>query len=144
MRPELATTLASSGFLVHESRTHSASSSSAPALDLVAGTRGSSLGAERVRAFSPRADRDWVEREHARVAAMRSLVTGESSWHPQQVPDIRPSLARLRVEGASLDAAHLLGVRESSSIIATHFRQLPQRQDLARVCRDVPRGDRRA
>ncbi|HXV15266.1 MAG TPA: hypothetical protein VD758_00710, partial [Gemmatimonadaceae bacterium] len=96
-----------------------------PALDLVAGHAGSSLGAERVRSLTPRSDRAWVEREHARVSAMRSLVTGDSSWHPQQVPDIRSSLSRLRVEGASLDAAHLLGVRNllrSSRLTADSFR----------------------
>lgn len=82
-----------------------------PALDLVAGHAASSLGAERVRSSTPRVERDWVVREHARVSAMRTLVTGDSSWHPQQIPDIRPSLSRLRVEGASLDATHLLGVR---------------------------------
>ncbi|HZK79395.1 MAG TPA: hypothetical protein VFC35_10830, partial [Gemmatimonadaceae bacterium] len=96
-----------------------------PALDLVAGHARSSLGAERVRSSTPRADRDWVVREHARVSAMRTLVTGDSSWHPQQISDIRPSLSRLRVEGAALDAAHLLGVRNllrSSRLTAESFR----------------------
>ena len=46
------------------------------ALVLVAGFAASSLGAERVREAAPRSDRDWIEREHARVAAMRSLVEG--------------------------------------------------------------------
>lgn len=97
----------------------------APALDLVAGHAGSALGAERVRSLTPRADRQWVEREHARVSAMRSLVTSDSRWHPQQVPDIRASLSRMRVEGAALDAGHLLGIRNllrSSRLTSDSFR----------------------
>lgn len=81
------------------------------ALDLVAGNAASSLGAERVRQSTPSTDRVWIEREHARVAAMRSLVTGDSRWRPQQVFDIRNALSRLRVEGASLSAVDLLAVR---------------------------------
>ena len=81
------------------------------ALDLVAGFASSSLGAERVRQSRPRAERDWIEREHARVSAMRSMTEGEARWRPQQVVDIAPSLSRLRVEGASLSALDLLAVR---------------------------------
>ncbi|MDO8502260.1 MAG: endonuclease MutS2 [Gemmatimonadaceae bacterium] len=82
-----------------------------PALDLVAGFAGSSLGAERVRESRPTADRAWIEREHARVSAMRSLAEGDAGWHPQQVHDIRRPLSRLRVEGASLAIGDLLAVR---------------------------------
>ena len=81
------------------------------ALALVAGHSSSSLGAERVRSFTPRQDRAWIEREHARVSAMRSLAEGDARWHPQQIFDIRPALSRLRVEGATLSAAELLGIR---------------------------------
>ena len=96
-----------------------------PTLNVVAGHAASSLGAERVRESKPRADRAWVEREHARVSAMRTLITGDSGWHPQQIPDIRPSLARLGVQGAGLDAAHLLGIRNllrSSRLSSESFR----------------------
>ena len=81
------------------------------ALDLVAGFASSSLGADRVRQSRPRTDRDWIEREHARVSAMRSMTEGEARWRPQQVGDIAPSLSRLRVEGASLSALDLLSLR---------------------------------
>ena len=81
-----------------------------PALDMVAGHAASSLGAERVRELRPSADRHWIEREHARVAAMRNLVEGDAGWRPQQVFDIRPGLSRLRVEGATLSAVDLLAV----------------------------------
>jgi dsDNA-specific endonuclease/ATPase MutS2 len=78
------------------------------ALSLVAGHASSALGAERIRELKPRSDRQWIEREHARVSAMKAMVEGDASWHPQQLVDIRPGLARLRVEGASLSAAELL------------------------------------
>ncbi|HEX2721537.1 MAG TPA: hypothetical protein VHM24_01365, partial [Gemmatimonadaceae bacterium] len=80
------------------------------ALDLVAGYASSSLGAERVRELRPSTLRDDIEREHARVTAVRNLVEGESSWRPQQIHDIRSAFSRLRVEGASLSAADLLAV----------------------------------
>lgn len=124
MRPELATTFASSGFLVMNSHALSVIEF-ATALDVVAGHAGSALGAERVRELTPRADRGWVVREHARVTAMRSLADSELRWHPQAVPDVRQSLSRLRVEGAGLDAGHLLGVRNllrSSRLTAESFR----------------------
>lgn len=89
------------------------------ALELVAGKASSALGAERVRELSPHADRDWLEREQARVIVVRSLVEGEAHWRPQAIPDVRPALARLRVEGAALSAADLLalsGVLRSSRL----------------------------
>lgn len=79
-------------------------------LELVAGHASSVLGAERLREYAPRSDRDWLVREHSRVAITRSLIEDEINWAPQPVPDIRPALARLRVEGASLPAADLLGI----------------------------------
>lgn len=81
-----------------------------PTLDLVAGFAGSPLGAERIRSLSPVADRLWIEREHSRVSAARSIVEGDAGWRPQQVHDIRGALSRLRVEGASLSAGELHGV----------------------------------
>ncbi len=81
------------------------------ALELVAGFASSTLGAGRMRELRPSTDRQWIDREHARVAAVRSIVDGDAAWRPHQVFDIRASLARLRVEGASLSAADLLAVR---------------------------------
>jgi DNA mismatch repair protein MutS2 len=95
------------------------------ALDLVAGFASSSSGAERVRQSAPRTDRDWIEREHARVSAMRSMTEGDARWRPQQVFDIASSLSRLRVEGASLSTADLLAVRNflrSSRLTSESFR----------------------
>jgi DNA mismatch repair protein MutS2 len=82
----------------------------ASALDLVAGRASSALGAERIRGAAATADRDWLVREHSRMAAVRSLVEDDAPWAPQPVPDIRAALARLHVEGASLSASDLLAV----------------------------------
>ena len=81
------------------------------ALALAAGYASSSPGAARVRELRPRSDREWIEREHARVSAMRSLVEGEAAWFPQHIPDVRAALSRLRVEGASLSGVELFEIR---------------------------------
>jgi DNA mismatch repair protein MutS2 len=79
-------------------------------LALISERSTSPLGAERVRELRPTADRASIEREHARVAAVRSLVSAEEPWRLHGVPDARSALTRLRVEGASLSAADLLVV----------------------------------
>ena len=48
-----------------------------------------------------------MEREHARIAAVRSLRAGEPPWHPEVVPDLRQPLERLRVAGVSWNAGEL-------------------------------------
>jgi DNA mismatch repair protein MutS2 len=77
-------------------------------LGLIAERATSALGAERVRELRPVTDRDTIERELTRVAAVRSLISAEDPWHFNGVPDARSALTRLRVEGASLAAADLL------------------------------------
>ena len=77
-------------------------------LDLVAGRATSDLGAARVRALEPRTEREWLEREHARVAAMRTLIQGDQPWRPEPLPDVAGPLSRLRVEGATWNGAELL------------------------------------
>jgi DNA mismatch repair protein MutS2 len=77
-------------------------------LSLISERAGSPLGAERVRELRPIVDRELIEREHARVAAVRSLVSAEEPWSLHGVPDARSALTRLRVEGASLAAVDLL------------------------------------
>ena len=78
-------------------------------LDLVAGRATSALGAARVRALHPSADRAWLESEHRRVGAMRTLVTGDQGWAPEPIPDVTEALARLRVVGTSWSGQELLG-----------------------------------
>ncbi|HEY3134386.1 MAG TPA: endonuclease MutS2 [Gemmatimonadaceae bacterium] len=77
-------------------------------LALISERATSPLGAERVRELRPIADRDAIEREHARLAAVRSLISGDEPWQLPGVPDARSALTRLRVEGASLAAPDLL------------------------------------
>jgi len=78
-------------------------------LDDVAGRARSALGAERIRALSPSTDRDWIEGEHARIAAVRTLRASEPPWAPEAVPDLRQALERLRVAGLSWSAQELQG-----------------------------------
>ena len=77
-------------------------------LALIAERAVSALGAERVRELAPMTDREAIERELARVAAVRSLLSAEEPWTLYGVPDARAALTRLRVEGASLSATDLL------------------------------------
>ncbi|HEX9383488.1 MAG TPA: hypothetical protein VF908_08815, partial [Gemmatimonadaceae bacterium] len=77
-------------------------------LALISERATSPLGSERVRELRPVTDRDAIEREHARVAAVRSLLSAEEPWHLHGVPDARAALTRLRVEGALLGAGELL------------------------------------
>lgn len=77
-------------------------------LDLVAERAISEVGAERVRTLLPVSDLQWIRGEHARVAAVRALVTSEGGWTPEPVPDLRSALRALRVEGLSWNGGQLL------------------------------------
>ena len=99
-------------------------------LALISERATSPLGGERVRELRPVTDRTAIESEHARVAAVRSLLSAEEPWHLHSVPDARAALARLRVEGATLAAADLL-------VLGNLLRS-------ARVTRDSLRADRAA
>jgi DNA mismatch repair protein MutS2 len=81
-------------------------------LDLVAARATTELGAERIRGLSPTADRSQLDREHARVAAVRASLDGEDPWYPQPVPDLRGALGRLRVEGSTFSGSELLAVAQ--------------------------------
>ncbi|HMI58552.1 MAG TPA: endonuclease MutS2 [Gemmatimonadaceae bacterium] len=70
-------------------------------LDVLADRATSALGAARIRALEPRRDIEWMETEQRRVVAMRAVVTSEDGWHPQPIPDLTVSLARLRALGSS-------------------------------------------
>jgi DNA mismatch repair protein MutS2 len=69
-------------------------------LDLVAERASSAPGAARVRALVPSSDVAWLEEEHRRVAAVRSLLGGEPAWSPEPVPDLSGPIQRLRVLGS--------------------------------------------
>ena len=77
------------------------------ALAVVGGRAATELGAERVRASRPRFDRSELEREHARIAAMRAML-GEEGWPGEPIPDLREALARLAVPGTSWTSAEFL------------------------------------
>lgn len=80
-------------------------------LDEVAARASSELGAERVRMLAPSTDREWIEREHARVVAVRSLRAGDTPLYPEPVPDLRTALERLRIVGLAWNAADLLSAK---------------------------------
>jgi DNA mismatch repair protein MutS2 len=69
-------------------------------LGLVADRASSPLGAAAVRTLQPTTSRTVIDRELARVEAMRALVASEPAWGPELVPDVMAALERLRVEGA--------------------------------------------
>ncbi|HEY6825616.1 MAG TPA: MutS2/Smr-associated SH3 domain-containing protein, partial [Gemmatimonadaceae bacterium] len=77
-------------------------------LALIAERAISSLGADRVRELAPMTGREEIEKEHARVAAVRALLSAEEPWTLHGVPDARAALTRLRVAGAALSAPDLL------------------------------------
>jgi DNA mismatch repair protein MutS2 len=76
-------------------------------LDLVAERASSTPGAAHVRALAPSADLTWLEQEHQRVAAVRSLLGAEPAWSPEPVPDLASPLLRLRVAGSVWSGAEL-------------------------------------
>ncbi|GAC1516969.1 MAG: endonuclease MutS2 [Gemmatimonadaceae bacterium] len=76
-------------------------------LGLVAGHASSSLGADRVRQLAPSSDVAFLDREHARVAALRSLVAGDAGWHPEPIVDLSDPLARLRLIGSTWSGLEL-------------------------------------
>lgn len=74
----------------------------------VAGRASSAPGAAAVRALAPRVERDWIESEHARVGAVRSLVTSDLGWPTEPIPEVGDALRRLRIAGLSWTALELL------------------------------------
>ena len=110
----------------------------ASVLDVVAGFASSPLGAAAVRELGPHTDGEAVERELARVAAMRALVASEQGWSPQAFPDVGAALARLRVAGATLTGPELRDVGRllrGSRLTAESLRD-PRQAAVARTVLD--------
>ena len=84
----------------------------ASVLDVVAGHAATSLGAEAVRARLPLGTTAEIERELARVTAMRAMVTTEQGWAPHSFGDVRGALGKLRVEGTQLTGNELRGLSQ--------------------------------
>lgn len=74
----------------------------------VAGRASSAPGAAAVRALTPRTDREWIEHEHARIGAVRSLITSDLGWPSEPIPELGDALKRLRIAGLSWTALELL------------------------------------
>jgi len=70
-------------------------------LDEVAERAVSGPGAAKVRALAPVTDQTRVEREHARVVAVRALRSADAPIRATAVPDLAAALDRLRVPGLS-------------------------------------------
>jgi DNA mismatch repair protein MutS2 len=99
-------------------------------LDVVAGFASSDLGGARVRALTPRVDREWLEREHARVAATRSAIQGDDPWTPGPTPDLTAALTRLRVIGSMWNGVELNG---AATLLRTSRRTQAQLRDPKRA-----------
>jgi DNA mismatch repair protein MutS2 len=103
-------------------------------LAIVAGHAAGPLGAERVRARRPTADLGWIRQELARVGEVAALVRKGDGLLAEPVPDVRPALSRLRVEGSVLEGTELLGIgRVLGAGRAVHA-------DLTRVAPQAPRS----
>lgn len=99
-------------------------------LEVVAGFASSDLGGARVRALTPRVDREWLEREHARVAATRSAIQGDDPWTPGPTPDLTGALTRLRVIGSIWNGVELNG---AATLLRTSRRTQAQLRDPKRA-----------
>lgn len=107
------------------------------------------LGAARVRALRPGTDREWLEAEHARVAAMRALVAHETGWPAPRVPDLHVALQRLRLAGTTWSAAELLdgaallaASRRAADLLAEEKRPAAARAVLAPLAQRLVRAPR--
>ncbi len=77
------------------------------ALELVARSASSALGADEVRRLRPEVDADRVATALRPVAEMMSLLGGDEGWGLPVIPDVREPLRKLRVEGSVWEAASL-------------------------------------
>jgi DNA mismatch repair protein MutS2 len=106
----------------------------AAVLDVVAGHAAGPLGAERTRGRRPAVDRDWIRCELARVGEVAVLFRTGDGLLAEPVPDVRPALARLRVEGSVLEGEELLQIgRVLGAGRAVHV-------DLSRAAPQAPRA----
>ena len=103
-------------------------------LEVVASHAAGALGAERVRARRPSDDLEWLRLELARVGEIAALFRKGDGLLAEPVPDVRPVLSRLRVEGSVLESDELLAVgRVLGAGRAMHA-------DLTRVAPLAPRS----
>lgn len=94
-------------------------------LDLVARKATSELGARHVRGLRPAADAGAVRRELDAAEEMMEYLGEAEHWAPPAVPDLRPVLRRLGVEGTVLDGSGLTGIADLLASARQARRDLP-------------------
>jgi len=102
-------------------------------LELVAGHAAGELGAERVRARRPSADRDWIEGELAPVAELLSFFAQGGGVDAFPVPSLRGVIGRLRLEGSVLEGHELAAIHRT--LVAAR----DAAAELKRIAEEAPR-----
>ena len=96
-------------------------------LDRIARAATSELGAEHVRGLRPSTVLADSERRLDLADQMVGLLL-KLDWSPPVIPDVRPAVRRLGIEGAVLDVGELLGLATllgSSRSARSHLRRFP-------------------
>lgn len=97
-------------------------------MEMVAARATSELGAELVRERRPSAVPALVRARLGAAEEMRAFLEESESWAPPPIPDVRPVLRRLRVEGSVLDEEGLVGVRRLLASARAARRDLPEHE----------------
>ena len=97
-------------------------------MELVARGATSELGAELVRDRRPSAVPAEVRRRLDAAAEMKTFLEESESWAPPPIPDVRPVLERLRIEGSVLDEDGLLGIARLLASGRAAHRALPEHE----------------
>ena len=105
----------------------------AQALELVSQRAVSAAGAASVRRRVPLASIDEVREELAAVAELADLIDRGDGIYPQSVPDVRPVLETLGIEGSVLEGTQLSELGQVVQAIQTTVR------DLEGLRKDGPR-----
>lgn len=112
------------------------------ALAAVASRAAGPLGAASIRARRPLLDLDRIRTELARVGEIAALLRKGDGLPAEAVPELAPTLARLRLEGSVLDPAELLAVRRTLAAarrMRAELRRLaPQAPRCAELDLDLP------
>lgn len=104
----------------------------AEVVGLVAALAAGPLGAARVRARWPTDDPGWIAGELARAGEVAALFRRGDTLLAEAIPDVRPALGRLRIDGSVLEAVEL--ARLQRVLVAARLVQA----DLRRVADTAP------
>jgi DNA mismatch repair protein MutS2 len=102
-------------------------------LELVSECATSGLGAERVAALRPLTHREAVDEALSTTDDMITFLLRTSAWAPPPIPDLRPALRRLTIEGSILDETAL---RDMAILLSSSRRA---RQEIRRRSDDFRR-----